>query len=179
MSDQCGRCELRGKLHDCLREDCFQHDNWFAFALQEQLAEKDKEIERLKEEINIIRISCEGCIARKAEADFQTLDKMHADLVGKYNALLAENAALRETVDKKNMEIEQWKGLATSGCSNESECCPYYCMNEKSEIENAELRNRLNPIVEVWNEWRKRNIILTGRFENHVWQAICKAMEEK
>ena len=73
--------------------------------------------------------------------------------VSNVNFLLTEIAELRATIvdngreiDKKNMEIEHWKGLATHGCSNESECCPYYCMNEAAEAELAELRERMKPV---------------------------------
>ena len=55
MSDQCGKCELRNNIAGCLREDCWQHDNWLVFALEEQrenlraqLAEAQKENEELK-----------------------------------------------------------------------------------------------------------------------------------
>ena len=53
MSDQCGKCELRNNIAGCLREDCWQHDNWLVFALDEQrnflraqLAEAQKEMEK-------------------------------------------------------------------------------------------------------------------------------------
>lgn len=105
MSDQCGRCELRGKLHDCLREDCFQHDNWFALAIQEQLAEKDKEIERLKS-----RATCAYCgHVVECKSPFEKIEKMidhmavcekHPvpKLIARAEKAEAENAALRESL---------------------------------------------------------------------------------
>ena len=113
--------------------------------------------------------------------------------VGNVNFLLTENAELRATIadngreiDKENMEIEHWKGLATHGCSNESECCPYYCMNEAAEAELAELRERMKPVEEVYKEhevwareWLSTAPVSSRSRMLEFWQAICKTMEGK
>ena len=98
MSDQCGKCELRNNVDGCLREDCWQHDNWLVFALDEQrnflraqLAEAQKEIERLK----------------KHACEYSAVDNAIINpcgfvmkLLEKFEQAGAENASLRERLKK-------------------------------------------------------------------------------
>ena len=112
MSDQCGRCELRGKLQDCLRDDCFQHDNWFTLALQEQLAEKEKEIERLKELNDKFMWQVRDTCARAEKAE-------------------SENAALRgrlEPVEEVYKKHEVWarEWLSTAPVSSRSRMLEFW-----------------------------------------------------
>ncbi len=97
MSDQCGRCELRGKLQDCLREDCFQHDNWFTLALQEQLAEKEKEIERLKELNDKFMWQVRDTCARAEKAE---------NLVAKYKNYYEVTANELTEINKQLKQVE-------------------------------------------------------------------------
>ena len=101
--------------------------------------------------------------------------------VGNVNFLLTENAELRATIadngreiDKKNMEIEHWKGLATHGCSNEAECCPFYCMNEKAEAERDNWRDKYLTTRKEINDLRGENKVL--REEENV--PYLKALKE-
>lgn len=36
MTDQCINCTLRGDLDNCLKSECFQHENWMVIALKER-----------------------------------------------------------------------------------------------------------------------------------------------
>ena len=198
MSDQCGRCELRGKLHDCLREDCFQHDNWFAFVLQEQLAEKEKEIERLKE-LNDkfmwqVRDTCAR--AEKAEnlvAKYKNYYEVTANELTEINKQLkqveAENAALREEINNPKRTFCAWCGYtveidddAATGIAEHVRTCEKHPLN----IEIDALRERLRPVEEVYKkhevwarEWLSTAPVSSRSRMLEFWQAICKTMEGK
>jgi len=198
MSDQCGRCELRGKLQDCLREDCFQHDNWFAFVLQEQLAEKEKEIEQLKEQNDKFMWQVRDTCARaeKAEnlvAKYKNYYEVTANELTEINKQLkqveAENAALREEINNPKRTFCAWCGYtveidddAATGIAEHVRTCEKHPLN----IEIDALRERLRPVEEVYKkhevwarEWLSTAPVSSRSRMLEFWQAICKTMEGK
>jgi len=120
MSDQCGKCELRNNVDGCLREDCWQHDNWLVFALEEQrenlraqLAEKDREITFRDKWLNQWQLKTKLAIdrAEKAEAELAELRGQNKVLREEENVPylreLKENAELRERM-KPVEEVYKW-----------------------------------------------------------------------
>ena len=38
MTDQCKHCSFIGNLAECLKADCYQHENWYAKKQQERIS---------------------------------------------------------------------------------------------------------------------------------------------
>ena len=45
--DQCEHCTIRGKIKECLAEDCSLHEIWMAMELMKMIVRQDKKIEEL------------------------------------------------------------------------------------------------------------------------------------
>lgn len=81
-------------------------------------------------------------LSESEEARLTNLTEMQVNTIDSLSRQLAEARA----------ECSRWKTLAEKGCFNESEHCPYYCMNEVSEAANADLTRKLKEAEKIKKE---------------------------
>ena len=49
MTDQCGNCQLKGDINQCLAAECFQHENWYAKEQQKRIDNLQAQVDALEE----------------------------------------------------------------------------------------------------------------------------------